>query len=75
MLKVVMKFIGKTPEEGAKTPIYLASSDDVKNVSGRYFQDRKPIDSAPGTYDPDASRTLWELSAGITGLVNNNFDN
>jgi len=65
MLKVVMKFVGRTPEEGARTSIYLASSDEVEGVSGRYFQNGKPVESSAGTYDPDLSANLWEQSARL----------
>lgn len=31
----------KTPEEGAQTTLYLACSDDVKDITGKYFYDCK----------------------------------
>ena len=30
----------KTPEEGAITPCWLATSDDVKNENGKFFADK-----------------------------------
>jgi hypothetical protein len=39
-----MKLIGffaRSPEQGAETSIYLASSPEVKGVSGKYFTDSR----------------------------------
>ena len=36
-----MIWISQTAEEGAQTAIYLAVSDEVTNVSGKYFADCK----------------------------------
>ena len=58
----------KTPEEGARTPIYLASSPDVATVSGKYFQDEKEKPSAKITYDEALAQRLWQASAALTKL-------
>ncbi len=60
-----------TPEEGAQTSIYLASSPEVEGVSGKYFDDCKPARSSPVSYDEAAQTRLWEVSAEMTGLPNN----
>ena len=36
-ITMLLKPIFLTPEEGAKTAIYLATSPDVLNVTGKYF--------------------------------------
>jgi len=56
------------PEEGARTGVYLASSPDVEGVSGTYFTREKPVQSDPASYDLQAARQLWEISAEMTGL-------
>jgi NAD(P)-dependent dehydrogenase (short-subunit alcohol dehydrogenase family) len=58
----------RTPEQGADTVIWLASSPEVEGVSGRYFSDRKPIESKKIANDPQARRRLWEESERLTGL-------
>ena len=58
-----------SPEQGADTSIYLATSEDVAGVSGKYFDKRKPVQSSAASYDEDAARRLWELSAQLTGLT------
>jgi NAD(P)-dependent dehydrogenase (short-subunit alcohol dehydrogenase family) len=68
-LVAIAKPVGAiSPEEGAKTIIYLASSPDVAMVSGEYFYECKttaPTKEAQN--DADAER-LWRVSAEIAGL-------
>ena len=51
-----------TPEKGAATSVYLASSPDVQRTSGKYFTRCKeaPIKTAFNT--PESRKLLWELS-------------
>ncbi|HEV2742413.1 MAG TPA: SDR family oxidoreductase [Rubrobacter sp.] len=58
----------RTPEQGADTVIWLASSPDVEGVSGRYYADRKVIEPKKIASDPAARRRLWEESERLTGL-------
>ena len=55
------------PEMGAETPIFLASSADVEGVSGKYFDNRKMVNSSEASYDRDASQRLWTLSTDLIG--------
>jgi NAD(P)-dependent dehydrogenase (short-subunit alcohol dehydrogenase family) len=57
-----------TPEAGARTSIYLTSSDEVKNVSGKYFLKCRPKASSPDSYDEALARRLWEKSSWLTRL-------
>jgi NAD(P)-dependent dehydrogenase (short-subunit alcohol dehydrogenase family) len=59
---------GATPEEGAETSIYLASSPEVERVSGKYFVRKRPAASSRQSHDEAAARRLWELSAQLTGV-------
>jgi retinol dehydrogenase-12 len=63
---IVDKIGGITPEEGARTIIYLASSPEVSGVSGRYFVKEKSIPSSKISYDLEFCRRLWELSEELT---------
>jgi NAD(P)-dependent dehydrogenase (short-subunit alcohol dehydrogenase family) len=68
VLKVAKPIGAISPEEGAKTIIYLASSPQVKGVSGEYFYECKPATpTAEARNDQDAKR-LWDVSAQIAGL-------
>jgi NAD(P)-dependent dehydrogenase (short-subunit alcohol dehydrogenase family) len=58
----------RTPEEGAATSIYLATAPDVAEISGCYFYDKKAVRSSAASYDEEAARQLWAVSARMTGL-------
>jgi retinol dehydrogenase-14 len=58
----------RSPEKGADTLVYLASSPDVEGMTGKYLSDRKLITAKSIAYDPEARRKLWQASEGLTGL-------
>ena len=66
--KFVLSFLGISPEEGAKTSIYLATSTDVEDVTGKYFVKSVIRRSAPISYDESLQRQLWEESAKLVKL-------
>ena len=71
VMRTAVKFIsrfGMSPEEGAKTSIYLASSPDVEGVTGTYFVKSIPKRSASISYDESLQRQLWEQSAKLVNL-------
>jgi hypothetical protein len=57
---------GATPEEGAETSIYLASSPEVESVTGKYLS-AEPVASSRKSHDEAAARRLWEVSGRLTG--------
>ena len=57
-----------SPEEGARTIVYLAASPEVEGVSGKYFFEERPVRSSPVSYDAESARRLWEVSAQLTAL-------
>jgi retinol dehydrogenase-12 len=58
-----------TPEQGARTSIYLCTSPEVEGVTGRYFARCREVSPRPPAEDDAAARRLWELSLRITGLA------
>lgn len=62
IISVVTKPFFRTPEEGAATSIYLATSPEVEGVSGEYFIDRKPAKLKPYATDQSASGRLWDAT-------------
>jgi NAD(P)-dependent dehydrogenase (short-subunit alcohol dehydrogenase family) len=58
----------RSPEQGADTLVWLASSPEVDGISGKYFSDRKEIDAKKVAYEHAARRRLWEISEELTGL-------
>ena len=66
--KLIFSNLGISPEEGAKTSIYLASSPEIEGVTGKYFIKSIPIRSAPISYDESLQRQMWEESAKLVNL-------
>jgi NAD(P)-dependent dehydrogenase (short-subunit alcohol dehydrogenase family) len=67
LIKLLARF-GTSPEKGAKTSIYLASSPDVEGVTGKYFAKSMPRQSASISYDESLQRQLWEQSAKLVNV-------
>jgi NAD(P)-dependent dehydrogenase (short-subunit alcohol dehydrogenase family) len=63
----LMRFVGMTPEQGALTSVYLATSPAVQNVSGKYWEKSKAVPSARATYDEATWTRLWEISDKMVG--------
>jgi NAD(P)-dependent dehydrogenase (short-subunit alcohol dehydrogenase family) len=63
-----MKPFFASPEKGAETSIYLASSPDVEGVTGKYFIKKNEVESSPESYDQTIAGRLWEVSKQLTGL-------
>jgi NAD(P)-dependent dehydrogenase (short-subunit alcohol dehydrogenase family) len=68
MLPVLRPFM-KSPEKGAETSIYLASSPDVEGVSGQYFVGSRPKSSSRASYDTAIAARLWQRSADLVGIA------
>jgi len=70
IFKVIVPFMRpfmKTPEQGATTSVYLASSPEVEGVTGTYFASRRPRRSNEKAYDEAAASRLWRMSADLVG--------
>ena len=68
LVKVAKPVGAISPEEGAKTITYLASSPEVKTVTGEYFYQCRPATpTKEAQKDADAAQ-LWQVSENIAGL-------
>ncbi len=68
LLSYIIKRKLISPEKGALTSIYLATSNDVKDISGEYFFECKPVHSIKNLYNEEVSKKLWMVSEKMTGL-------
>ena len=68
VMHAFMKLFFRTPEKGAETSIYLASSTAVEGISGRYFFDCKEKALGKPARDTRAKDQLWALSEKLTGI-------
>ena len=57
-----------TPAKGARTHIWLASSDEVEGVSGKYFEHCKEKTTSDLALDDAMALQLWEWSESVTGV-------
>jgi NAD(P)-dependent dehydrogenase (short-subunit alcohol dehydrogenase family) len=64
----VAKLFAISPEKGAQTIVYLASSPDVAKVSGAYFYKCRPATPSVQARDDAAASRLWVKSAELAGL-------
>ena len=68
LLPVVRPFL-KSPEQGAATPVHLASAPELAGVTGTYLANKQPKKSSARSYDVDVARRLWDVSAQLVGLT------
>ncbi|GMV95161.1 MAG: retinol dehydrogenase [Candidatus Hydrogenedentota bacterium] len=69
LLMRIFGFLLKSPANGAKTSIFLASDAALEAVSAKFFMRCAEHASSPESYDGEAARRLWEISAKMTGLA------
>ena len=56
------------PADGANTSIYLATSPDVENISGKYFNKKGKVTKSDDRYwSPDNGKFVFEYCAEIIG--------
>lgn len=64
----ILRPIMKSPEVGARTPIYLAMAPEVAGITGGYFVNCKQKRTAGFTYDRAIAGKHWEISERLTSL-------
>jgi NAD(P)-dependent dehydrogenase (short-subunit alcohol dehydrogenase family) len=62
------KLLAISPEKGAETIIYLASSPEIAATTGQYFYKCRPIAPSSAARDDRTALSLWERSAALAGL-------
>lgn len=60
--------VGISVRDGAKTSVYLATSPEVKNVTGKYFTKCKQKEPAKAAHDKALQKKLWEVSEQLCPL-------
>ena len=58
----MLKPFFQTPEEGARTAVFLASDDSVKDITGEYFYKCRTAESSKQSKDPELAKRLFSLS-------------
>jgi len=65
----VAKMLAISPEKGAETLVYLASSPEVAAVSGEYFYKCRPVTPSARARDDATAARLWAESAKLAGIA------
>jgi len=68
LMRKIAHLISTTPEKGARTPVYLATSDEVATVSGKLFADCKPVKLTGQATDPAVVEKMWTVSRELAKL-------
>jgi len=58
----------RTPAQGAETIVYLATSDEVEGMTGKYFMDKKEMRSSDISYAGAVRESLWASSVRLGGI-------
>ncbi|CAL8271305.1 unnamed protein product [Merluccius merluccius] len=69
LFSLVSQGLFKSPEEGARTSVYLACSPDVEGVQGKCFADCHPQVLLPKATDTDVAGKLWDISEVMVGIT------
>jgi NAD(P)-dependent dehydrogenase (short-subunit alcohol dehydrogenase family) len=68
LLRSGWELSGNGLEIGAETPVYLASSPDVENITGKYYMDKQETLSSSLSYDRTLWTRSWEITERLSGL-------
>ena len=63
----LLKPFFKTPDQGARTSVHVATVPELDGISGAYFAKCREKRPAAPARDPETARRLWETSARLTG--------
>jgi len=58
----------RSPERGADTVVYAASSPELEGITGGYFHDRRPKRSSRASHDRESASRLWQVSEELVGV-------
>jgi NAD(P)-dependent dehydrogenase (short-subunit alcohol dehydrogenase family) len=61
-----VKLFFASPEKGARTSVYLASSPEVEGVSGKFFSKGREAEAPAESYDPEVATRLWQKCEELT---------
>jgi NAD(P)-dependent dehydrogenase (short-subunit alcohol dehydrogenase family) len=64
--RLFFRLLGVSPQKGARTSVYLASSPEVAQITGECFSRSRVSKTSKESYNSESARRLWELSEGYT---------
>lgn len=70
-IRIMFKMISGSPEKSAETSIYLATSPEVENVSGKYFEKKKEVKTGANANNEEENKRFWDISMKLAKLNTN----
>jgi len=64
----IASLVAISPEDGARTSVFLAASPEVAGVSGLYYSKARPVRPSRAGRDDAAATRLWTASEQLVGL-------
>jgi NAD(P)-dependent dehydrogenase (short-subunit alcohol dehydrogenase family) len=64
----MFELLAKDPVKSVQTAVYLASSPEVENITGEYFENKAIKKTNQETYNMDVAEKLWDISKKYVGL-------
>ena len=62
---IAKNLFAKSPQQGAETPVYLATSPEVEGVSGKYWDNKQQKRSSKVSYNEAKQEELWHISEDL----------
>jgi NAD(P)-dependent dehydrogenase (short-subunit alcohol dehydrogenase family) len=69
LIRIGKKTVALSPQNGAKTIVYLASSPEVAGITGQYFYKCQPATPTAQAQDDAAARRLWDETERLSGVT------
>lgn len=69
IIRLLMRPSFISPEEGSRTIVQLAADPGLEGVTGKYFENLKPVAPAPLAQDEALAKRLWQVSADLVHLA------
>ena len=64
----LLRPFAKTPERGARTSVFLATSPEPAGVTGKYFVNSRPKQPMATALDEEAAARLWKVSSEMVDI-------
>lgn len=61
VFQAIFKLFMISPEKGAQTSIYLATSPDVSQITGKYFAGKKIVSATKEATDKETADRIWQI--------------
>jgi NAD(P)-dependent dehydrogenase (short-subunit alcohol dehydrogenase family) len=68
LIRIGKKIVALSPQKGARTIVYLASSPEVAGISGKYFYKCRVTTPTAQAQDDAAARRLWQETERLSGI-------